>query len=209
MKYVNYKANRQRGSEMLKRTELYDTNINSIKNVFMDKQDSIDERLWDYIDGLCSNEEKSAIEQLIESNIEWQKKYRDLLQLNELLTSAELEAPSMRFTRNVIEEIAKHQVAPAARQYIDKKIIWGIGTFFLTLIAGFLIYALAQIHFAAGGNSPAEDLITKYNPGNLSWGKYFNNTYVNIFLLINVVLGLVMLDMIITRKKKLARQQGA
>ncbi len=175
----------------------------------MDKQDSIDERLWDYIDGLCSNEEKSAIEQLIESNIEWQKKYRDLLQLNELLTSAELEAPSMRFTRNVIEEIAKHQVAPAARQYIDKKIIWGIGTFFLTLIAGFLIYALAQIHFAAGGNSPAEDLITKYNPGNLSWGKYFNNTYVNIFLLINVVLGLVMLDMIITRKKKLARQQGA
>jgi hypothetical protein len=205
MKYVNYKANRQQGPETQKSTELCSAHMDSIKKVFMDKQDSIDERLWDYIDGLCSNDEKSAIEQLIESNIEWQKKYRELLRLNELLTSVELELPSMRFTRNVMEEIAKHQVAPAARQYIDKKIIWGIGTFFLTLIAGFLIYAFAQVHFAAGGNTPTDNLITKYNPGNISWSKYFNNTYVNVFLLINVVLGLVMLDMFITRKKKLSQ----
>jgi hypothetical protein len=168
----------------------------------MDPQQQTEERLWNYIDGLCDVEEKSAIELLIQSNIEWQRKYRELLQLHEVINSVDLEEPSMRFTKNVMEEIAKHQVAPAAKHYIDKKIIWGIGGFFLTTIIGILIFAFSQVHLSAPeSSSHTTELITKYTPGNLDWSKYFNSTYVSIFMMINVILGLVFFDKYLRRKK--------
>ena len=191
-------------------SETYTNFTEPIKKDVMDTQQSAEERLWNYIDGTCNAEEKSAIEKLIESNIEWQKKYRELLQLNELMYSSELEVPSMRFTKNVMEEIAKYQVAPAAKNYIDKRIIWGIGTFFLTMIAGILIYAFAQIHFTGSdGNSGTSDIITKYTPGNVDWSKYFNSTYVSIFMIINVILGLVFFDKYLQRKKNQSNQKEA
>ncbi|HRO70936.1 MAG TPA: hypothetical protein PK951_11170, partial [Chitinophagaceae bacterium] len=64
-------------------------------------------RLWEYIDGLSSAEEKSVIEELIENNTQWRVKYKELLEVQQLLQSSELEEPSMRFTRNVMEEISK------------------------------------------------------------------------------------------------------
>ena len=78
----------------------------------MPTQSSIEERLWDYIDGLTPAEEKSAIEQLIDSNIEWRNKYHELLDVHQLMSkSLELDEPSMRFTQNVMEDIAKLHIA--------------------------------------------------------------------------------------------------
>ena len=98
----------------------------------------MEERLWNYIDGTASADEKTVIEQLLESDAAWKAKYHELLQVNELLQSSELDAPSMRFTKNVMEEIAKLHIAPATKTYINKKIIWGIGFFFITMLIGFL-----------------------------------------------------------------------
>ena len=89
----------------------------------MDTPIQIEERLWDYIDGLGSPEERSAIQILIAENIEWQHKYKELLNIHQMMNDAELEAPSMRFTKNVMEEIARHHVAPATKTYINKNII--------------------------------------------------------------------------------------
>ena len=75
----------------------------------MNTQQQMEERLWDYIDGLSSPAERSAIEELVAANIEWQQKYRELLGVHQLMNSTELEAPSMRFTKNVMEEIARYQ----------------------------------------------------------------------------------------------------
>jgi hypothetical protein len=212
MKSGNYKTINKLTGNTDYWSETCDDNITPpIKKEIMDAQQLIEERLWNYIDGHCNAEEKSAIEKLIDSNIEWQKKYRELLQLNELVSNSELEFPSMRFTKNVMEEIAKYQVAPAAKNYIDKKIIWGIGTFFITMIAGILIYAFAQVHFtpSAGGDGGASVLIDKYNPGNVPWTKYFSSTFVNIFLGVNVVLGFYMLDLFLTRKKNQSNHKEA
>jgi hypothetical protein len=216
MKYGNYKTIKIGIGrfEIVRRmnnwSETYTNFTEPIKKDVMDSQQSAEERLWNYIDGTCNAEEKSAIEKLIESNIEWQKKYRELLQLNELIYSSELEVPSMRFTKNVMEDIAKYQVAPAAKNYIDKKIIWGIGTFFLTMIFGILIYAFSQIHFTgSGGDSGTSEIITKYTPENVDWSKYFNGTYVGIFMMINVILGLVFFDKYLQRKKNQSNQKEA
>jgi hypothetical protein len=166
----------------------------------MNTQHNLEERLWSYIDGVCAEEEKSAIEKLLQSNLEWQRKYRELLDIHQLLQSSELEEPSMRFTRNVMEEIARYQIAPATKTYINKKIINGLAIFFVTMVVGFVIYGLGQIDWAASGNTNIPvDL------GKLDVSKFFNNTYVNVFMMINVVLGLMLLDRYLSGKKQEAR----
>jgi hypothetical protein len=173
----------------------------------MHTEQPIEDRLWDYIDGLSSPGERSMIEDLLARNQEWQEKYRELLQVHQLLNVSELEAPSMRFTRNVMEEIARNHVAPATRTYINKNVIRGIGAFFLTLILGFFCYTLSIIRWgkASGNASPG------WMPDNSSLGMdklkvdvspAFNATYISLFMLISVVMGFVLLDMYLQRRKR-------
>jgi hypothetical protein len=164
----------------------------------MSTEMNMEERLWDYIDGLASAEEKSFIEQLIETNSEWKVKYAELLDTHQLMKHhLELDAPSMRFTQNVMEEIARLQISPATKNYINSKIIWGIGIFFITLLIGMIGYGLSQINWSSGGDTNLPIDITKVN-----WDKMFNNTYTNAFIMINTVLGLMLLDMYLGKKKQ-------
>jgi hypothetical protein len=172
----------------------------------MNRQQNMDERLWDYIDGACSAEEKLFIEQLIAGNLEWKAKYEELLEVHALLGNhLELDEPSMRFTQNVMEEISKHHIAPAAKSYINKRIVWGIAAFFILSIAGFFIYALGQINWTEGTAGVSLINFSKVDFSRLDFSKLVNNTYGTIFMMINVVLGLILLDMYLGSKK---RQQG-
>ncbi|HYM95494.1 MAG TPA: hypothetical protein VET23_15250 [Chitinophagaceae bacterium] len=163
----------------------------------METQKNMEERLWDYVDGTASAEERSVIGRLLQSNMEWKNKYKELLETHQLLQSAELEAPSLRFTKNVMEEIAKYHIAPATKTYINKKIIWGIGFFFIATIIGFLVYGFGQIDWTAKGDTT---LPVDFSKVDIS--KFFSNTYVNIFMMINVVLGLFLLDNYFSNKRK-------
>lgn len=171
----------------------------------MNMQPSIEERLWDYIDGLATSEEKSAIEQLIDSNIEWRNKYHELLDVHQLMSnSLELDEPSMRFTQNVMEDIAKYQIAPAAKSYINKRLIWGIMGFFMLTIVGFLIYAFGSVNWSSGGSGgttlPFNIDANRIN--SFDFSKLFNSTYTSVFVMVNAVVGLVLLDMYLGKKKK-------
>lgn len=161
----------------------------------------MEDRLWDYIDGSGNAEETSFVEQLIATQEAWRQKYHELLEVHQLMNSSlELDAPSMRFSQNVMEEIAKYQITPATKSYINKKIIYGIGIFFIAMIAGMLIYGLGQVNWSDGGSS--NDLLSKYNPGKIDFSKFFNNTYTTVFMMINVVMGLMLLDMWLGKKRK-------
>lgn len=163
-------------------------------------------RLWDYIDGSSSAEERSFVEKLIASNQEWKIKYKELLDVHQLVSGhIELDEPSMRFSRNVMEAIGKYQIAPAAKTYINKKIIWGITIFFFATIAGFLIYNFGQINWSSGSGESK----IPYDLSKIEWSKMFNNTYTNIFLMVNTVLGLMMLDMYLGKKKKQLREKNS
>ncbi|MBS1920711.1 MAG: hypothetical protein JST17_10700 [Bacteroidetes bacterium] len=163
----------------------------------METQKHIEEHLWDYIDGTISSEEKTIIEQLLLSNTEWKNKYLELLETHRILQSSGLEAPSLRFTKNVMEGISKYHIAPATKTYINKRIIWGIGFFFIAIFVGFLVYGFGQIDWTAkGDNNLSIDL------SRLDINKFFNNTYINIFMMINVVLGLFLLDNYFSHKRK-------
>ena len=178
----------------------------------MNTQHPMEERLWDYIDGLSSLTERSAIETLIASNREWQEKYRELLNMHQLLNDSELEAPSMRFTKNVMEEISRYHVAPATKTYINKNIIRGIGAFFLSMIAGLLIFCFGQLKWSGGrGDSSANNFLNSAgnrlsNAGNsldkFNWSKMLNSPWIIAFMLVICVLGWTLLDMYLQQKKQ-------
>jgi hypothetical protein len=159
--------------------------------------ESIELRLWEYIDGISSPEEKTVIGQLLESDTEWRQKYGELLELSQLMQSVDLEHPSMRFTKNVMENIARLHIAPATRTYINKRIIWGLAAFFITMIVGFLVYGFGQVDWTAQGDSTSSLAI-----GKIDFSKFFNNAYVNVFMMINIVLGLFLLDRFLANKRK-------
>jgi hypothetical protein len=169
----------------------------------MNQEQNIEQQLWSYIDGHSSSEERSLIGKLLQSNLEWKNKYNELLEIHLLMNAAELEQPSLRFTKNVMEKIAQYHIAPATKNYINKRIIWGIATFFITLITGFLIYGFAQIDWSAKSDSKLPVDLSQ-----VDFSKIFNNNFVNGFMMVNVLLGLVLLDRILANKRKKYQQQA-
>jgi len=168
----------------------------------MNQQQNMDQQLWSFIDGLSSKEERSEIEKLLETNLEWKNKYLELLNIHQVLKSAELEQPSMRFTKNVMEEITRLHITPATKNYINNKIIWGLAGFFITLIVGFFIYGLGQIDWNAEGTTKLPvDL------NSVDFSKFFNNNFVTGFMMVNVLLGLVLLDRVLANRRKKFQKQ--
>jgi regulatory protein YycI of two-component signal transduction system YycFG len=165
----------------------------------MNDLNEIETRLWEYIDGFSNAEEKSVVEKLIAENAEWKAKYHELLEVHQSINLVELEEPSLRFTKNVMEEIARLHINPAAKQYINNKVIWGIGAFFLTVIVAFLVYGLSQIDWSTPSNVN-NGVLDKI--ADADYSKMFNNTFVNVFMMLNVVLGLMLFDRYLNNKKK-------
>jgi hypothetical protein len=170
----------------------------------MSEQLNMEERLWEYIDGMSTPEERTVIGQLIEADAAWRAKYGELLEAHSLILSSELEEPSMRFTKNVMEEIAMLQIAPAARTYINKKIIWGIAIFFITMIAGFLIYGIGQVKWSSGSGGSRIPV----NISNIDLSPMFSNTFVNVFMMMNMVLGLFLFDRYLSNKRKKGHKEA-
>ncbi|MEO5946676.1 MAG: hypothetical protein ABIP79_07640 [Chitinophagaceae bacterium] len=175
-----------------------DNNLNSPSG-----NEGMELRLWNFIDGSVTTDEKTVIQKLLETDASWKAKYNELLQVNDLLKSSELEAPSMRFSKNVMEQISKLQIAPATKSYINNKIIWGIGFFFIALMVGFLIYGFGQMEWTSGTESSISKNINK-----IGFSKFFNNTLVNVFMMINVILGLFLLDNYLNTKRKAFRKEA-
>ena len=161
------------------------------------ENEEIEARLWEYIDGLTEAQEANAIETLVAENALWRAKYKELLELHQLVQSSELEAPSLRFTKNVMEEISRFHIAPAAKSYLNKKVIWGIGAFFITMIVGFLIYAIAQVDWSEG----TSDIGIGIDFTKIDFSQMFNNNLMNVFMMVNVVLGLILFDRYLANKR--------
>jgi hypothetical protein len=169
----------------------------------MNTQHNMEERLWEYIDGYASGEERSVIEKLLQTDGEWKEKYSELLEINKLISSAEMESPSLRFGKNVMEEISRLHIAPATKTYINKKIIWGISFFFIAMLTSILIYGFTQMSLSAG-----EETNLSRNFNKVDFSKFFNNTWINVLMMVNVLIGLVLLDFYLNNKRKQFRKEA-
>ncbi|MEP7107857.1 MAG: hypothetical protein ABI760_07740 [Ferruginibacter sp.] len=169
----------------------------------MNEDQNIETQIWNYMDGTISVEEKALIEGLLLNNAKWQKVYSEILQLQILMKNdIELDEPYMSFTKNIMEEIAALQITPATKTYINKRIINGIAAFFMILIGGLLIYGFTQVDWTANGN-----VLSSFNLPKLDQTKYFTSQFMNTFLMINVVLGLILLDRFLAKNMNRQKQQ--
>lgn len=162
----------------------------------------IEAQCWSYLDGILPQDEKAMVEKLIQTEAVWKAKYEELKELHEMVQSSELEAPSMRFTKNVMEEIGRLSIAPASKKYINNKIIWGISFFFIALLVGFLVYGFGQTDWSAGSSS--DDFTKKLSQ--VDYSKFFSNAWVNAFMMINIILGLFLFDNYLGMKRKQFRK---
>jgi hypothetical protein len=151
---------------------------------------TIEEKLWNYIDGTCSDQEKKSIDMLIAQDEVYRRKYEELLALNQEFSKMELEEPSMAFTFNVMETIrAEHALTPL-KSGIDKRIIKAIAGFFILTILFLVIYVLSTLHL-----SPVN--ISAQLPDSLKLPdikNYFNVHVLEAFVFFDVVLGLFLFD---------------
>lgn len=165
-----------------------------------DMDQEMEKLIWEYIDGLGDATLKADISKHISEDPVWHSKYIELMNIHEMLQKEDLEMPPLRFTKNIMEEIAHLHVAPATKNYINKNVIRGFMAFFLIMIGGLFIYFLGQIHWSSNSTG---NLIPAYslNANKVNWSVLLNNTYVNIFIGINVILGLILIDKYMQGKK--------
>jgi hypothetical protein len=159
------------------------------------KQEEIEMQLWEFIDGTCNEADKDRISLLVSTDEVWKTKYAELTAFHRSIAiDLATEQPSMRFSQNVMDVIAKEHIAPATKKYINKGIIRGIAAFFIISISLVLVYSLMTINL----HEPVAQ--TNFH---FDLSKFFNGTVFNIFIMVNIVLGLVLIDSALRKTRML------
>jgi hypothetical protein len=158
---------------------------------------TMEEEIWDYIDGNSSPEQALSVQAKIASDPAYGSLYEELLAINDQMNELELEEPSMSFTRNVMEQV-KLEIAPVSmKTKVDTRIIYSIAAFFICFILAILGYILS--------NSTFDFTDIKFNMGfqmeHIDFGKYVTPTSIKIFLFIDLLLALAFVDSYLRRRR--------
>jgi hypothetical protein len=162
---------------------------------------TIEEQLWNYIDGNCNFAEKIEIEAKIKADLQYSTTYKELLLVNNELSNLELEEPSMSFTRNVMEQVNLELKPIALKTKVDNRIIYSIGAIFILSIVAIFGYVVATA-----------DLNFKFNLTQLNFDLYetkiINPTSIRIFLMVDLVLILIYIDSFLRKRKDTTQKKG-
>ncbi|RZK90303.1 MAG: hypothetical protein EOO98_08630 [Pedobacter sp.] len=154
---------------------------------------TIEQQLWDYIDGNLDADEAQTIEEKINTNAEIKLQYEELLSLNIAFGKIELDEPSMSFTRNVMESVSIAPAPIALKTKVNTRIIYGIGGFFIFSLMALFGYALFNLDFKT------TDFDLKLN-ADFNWEKYISPTVLYSFLFADLVIGLIFMDYLLRKK---------
>ncbi|AYL97855.1 anti-sigma factor family protein [Mucilaginibacter celer] len=161
---------------------------------------TIEEKLWNYIDGTCTPAEQDAITRLIEQDEVYASKYAELMALNAEFATMEFDEPSMAFNYRVMEAIRAEQAITPLKATINKKIILGIAAFFVLSILALLVLVCSNVQITANPFSAISlklpDNIKMPNASGL-----FKKTFMQGFFIFDVILALFLTDSYLRRKK--------
>jgi anti-sigma factor RsiW len=153
---------------------------------------NMEEKLWDYVDGTCSEEERLAIASLIEKDAAWRTAFNDMLAINNDIAETTLDEPSMAFSYKVMEGIRAHEASKPLKASVSKYIIGAIAGFFILslLVIILVIFANARQNTAINvtGNVPYLSALT-------------GSGVRNIFFYLDVMLLLFLADAFFRRKR--------
>jgi hypothetical protein len=167
---------------------------------------TIEERLWSYIDGTCTDDERRAIDVLIANDEAYRSKFEELLSFDKHLAKMEADEPSMGFTFKVMETIrAEHALTPL-KSGINPRIIKGISWFFIVTIVLSLILAMSMFRFSPVNFSVQLPESLKLPESlNLPDMKSLGGPLLKGFFYFDIVLALFLMDGWL-RRKKLSKQ---
>jgi len=149
-----------------------------------------EQKIWDYLDGKLSSQEKLLIEDLIETDPFYKTAFEELKSLNDDLALLELDEPSMSFNRNVMEKVAFEPVPGSIKSLIDKRIVNGISAFFLLTIVSLLLILFLVIDWSSLPRATGNQLdLLEFNYSGL-----WSSTVINTFFFIDVILAILFID---------------
>ena len=161
---------------------------------------TMEEKLWNYIDGTCSDDERKAIDMLIANDEAYRNKFEELLSLDKQFAKMEPDEPSMGFTFKVMEGIRNEYAQQPLKAGINKNIIKFIGSFFIVTIVLLLIFVLSTLHL-----TPVS--FSVHLPGSLKLPdlkNYLGGPLLKSFFFFDLVLALFLADAYL-RKSKLSK----
>jgi len=158
---------------------------------------TIEQQLWDYIDGNLDVQQALTIKGKINSDEDVKLLYEELLKTNLALSSLELDEPSMSFTRNVMESIVTAPAPITLKTKVNIHIIYGISGFFIVLILALIGFALSGLDVKNAGLDVKFDVV-------LNFDQYITPTLIYTFLFVDLIIGLVFLDYLL--RKRLIRK---
>lgn len=153
----------------------------------MKAQDITDEKLLDYIDKSLSAEETEQVKLLLERNDEIYQRWKELSQVNTLLTHKALRRPSVNFTASVMQSIAE------ARPGYKKGGIMILLVTLITIIGGSVYMVEGMINLEVINQLPDYLNARRYAPDvislkTLNLGLLFTLSILSLLLLDKVVL---------------------
>ncbi|HVS94407.1 MAG TPA: hypothetical protein VHE59_20355 [Mucilaginibacter sp.] len=164
---------------------------------------TMEERLWSYIDGTCSEDERTAIDNLIAQDENIRRQYEALLGLDQEFAKMEPDEPPMAFTYNVMEAIRAEYAQKPLKAGINKRIIKIISGFFILSILTLLVLVLSNLHL-----TPVK--LSVHLPGSLKLPdvkNYLSGPVIQGFIFFDAILGLFLFDAYLHRKN--ASKQGS
>ncbi len=148
----------------------------------------MEEQLWNYMDGFCTEEEQKAIKLLIEQDKNYDRKYAELMAFRESIAFVDLEEPSMGFTFKVMENIRAEHARVPLKTHINPAIVRAIAAFFICTILLLLGFVFVSIDWSYSSSVQTPQI--KIPPV----ANYLNPVIIKGFLFFDVVLGLFFLD---------------
>lgn len=158
---------------------------------------NLEQRIWDYLDGTGTEEERELTKQLIGSDSEFRAMYEELRSIHLTVSSMDLDEPSMSFNRNLMEKIQLEAVPGSVKSLIDKRIIYGITAFFLITITALLGVLLYQTDWSRQTSFDMPD----FNLPEIDTSNYLNSTLINIFFFADIIVALYLFDGFLSKRK--------
>lgn len=109
--------------------------------------------IWKYLDGRATTEEQSTVERLLEEDPAFKAAFLERQKLEETIKKEELEQPSMRFAKNIMDKLPdlyRRTVEPLVRPFWIR-VFFGTLSGFLLVYFGLVAYALHTGQISQGG----------------------------------------------------------
>ena len=157
---------------------------------------NFEQLIWNYLDGIASEEERKHTEQLLESDSEFLTLFEELSAIHLQISALELDEPSMSFSRNLIEKIQLEPSPVPPKSLADKWVIYGIALFFVSSIVCLLGLLLSKIDWTQSGDLMMPELTMP----KLTFDGPFYSLLINLFIFVDIICALYFFDLIISRR---------